>query len=69
MPMFGAFNMPAMLAVALGAGLRRWLPHHVFVYIFGRGFFATALSVTGAGALAAWLYGVPAHLIDRDIDR
>jgi hypothetical protein len=36
-----------------GAGLRRWLPHHLFVYILGRGFFATALAVASAGALAA----------------
>ncbi len=59
--------MPATLAVALGAGLRRWLPHHLFVYIFGRGFFATALAVTGAGSLAAWLYGVPADLSIDDV--
>ena len=41
---------PATLALAMGALLRRWLPHHLFVYILGRGFFATAL----AGALAGW---------------
>ena len=33
-------------------GLRRWLPHHLFVYILGRGFFTTAVSVTLSGALA-----------------
>ncbi|MBP6764932.1 MAG: hypothetical protein KA141_08050 [Rubrivivax sp.] len=59
--------VPATLAMALGAGLRRWLPHHLFVYIFGRGFFATALAVTAAGALAAWLYGVPANLSLDDV--
>ena len=41
---------PATLSLAFGALLRRWLPHHLFVYILGRGFFATAL----AGALAGW---------------
>ncbi len=59
--------MPATLALVLGAGLRRWLPHHLFVYILGRGFFATALAVTGAGALAAWIYGVPANLSVDDV--
>jgi uncharacterized membrane protein len=41
--------VPATLAMALGAALRRWLPNHLFIYILGRGFFAT----TVAGALAA----------------
>lgn len=41
--------VPATLALAIGAGLRRWLPHHLFIYILGRGFFATAI----AGSLAA----------------
>jgi uncharacterized membrane protein len=41
--------VPATLAMALGAGLRRWLPNHLFIYILGRGFFITTL----AGALAA----------------
>jgi uncharacterized membrane protein len=48
--------VPATLAMLLGAALRRWLPHHVFVYILGRGFFATALAMTAAGTLA-WLHG------------
>jgi uncharacterized membrane protein len=46
--------VPATLAMLLGAALRRWLPHHVFVYILGRGFFATALATTAAGGLA-WI--------------
>jgi len=41
---------PATIALVLGALLRRWLPQHLFVYILGRGFFATAI----AGALAGW---------------
>jgi uncharacterized membrane protein len=59
--------VPATLAAGLGAALRRWLPHHLFVYILGRGFFATGLAVTAAGALAAWLYGVPAGLSADDV--
>lgn len=42
--------VPAGLTVALGAAVRRWLPHHLFVYILGRGFFATAAAMMLAGA-------------------
>jgi uncharacterized membrane protein len=47
--------------------VRRWLPRHLFVYIMGRGFFATALALTLSGALAAWLFGVPASLQANDV--
>jgi uncharacterized membrane protein len=46
--------VPATLAMLLGAALRRWLPNHVFVYILGRGFFATLLATMVGGGLA-WL--------------
>ena len=59
--------VPATLAVGLGAALRRWLPNHLFIYILGRGFFATAGAVTAAGALSAWLFGVPASLSLEDV--
>jgi uncharacterized membrane protein len=59
--------VPATLAMLLGAAMRRWLPRHLFVYILGRGFFATALAVAAAGALAAVLYGVPANLSLDDV--
>jgi uncharacterized membrane protein len=59
--------VPATLATGLGAALRRWLPRHLFVYILGRGFFVTGLSVAAAGALAAGLYGVPASLSAGDV--
>ena len=59
--------VPATLAMLVGAAMRRWLPRHLFVYILGRGFFATALAVAGAGALAALLYGVPANLSLDDV--
>ena len=59
--------VPATLAMLLGAAMRRWLPRHLFVYILGRGFFATALAVAAAGALAALLYGVPANLSLDDV--
>ena len=57
--------VPATLA--LGAALRRWLPNHLFIYILGRGFFATAGAVAAAGALSAWLFGVPASLSLADV--
>ena len=59
--------VPASLAMAMGAALRRWLPHHLFIYILGRGFFATAGAVAAAGALSAWLFGVPASLSLDDV--
>ena len=54
--------VPGTLAMLLGAGVRRWLPHHLMVYILGRGFFASlfALTLTGAAELA-W-HGVPESL-------
>ncbi|MEY4417259.1 MAG: hypothetical protein RIQ53_4552 [Pseudomonadota bacterium] len=52
--------VPATLALLIGAGLRRWLPHHLFIYILGRGFFGTLLAVAVAGALALVLTGPPA---------
>jgi len=59
--------VPITLAMAIGAGLRRWLPQHLFVYILGRGFFATAIAVTAAGVLSVWLHGVPAGLSADDV--
>lgn len=59
--------VPATLAMLIGAALRRWLPHHLFVYILGRGFFATALAVAAAGMLAASLQVVPEGLARQDL--
>lgn len=42
--------VPATLALGIGAAVRRWLPHHLFVFILARGFFGTLL----ACALAGW---------------
>ena len=44
--------VPGTLAMLLGAGVRRWLPGHLFVYIMGRGFFATWVAVATTGWLA-----------------
>jgi uncharacterized membrane protein len=42
--------LPATLGLGLGLLTRRFLPHHLFVYIIARGFFATALAMMLAGA-------------------
>lgn len=49
--------VPATLAMGLGAAVRRWLPHHLFVYILGRGFFASLLAVAAAGWVQIALRG------------
>lgn len=59
--------MPATLALGLGALVRHALPRHLFVYILGRGFFATAIALAASGALAAWLFGVPATVPVADV--
>jgi uncharacterized membrane protein len=59
--------VPATLALLLGAAMRRWLPNHLFVYMLGRGFFATATAVAGAGLLAALVHGVPATVDLADV--
>lgn len=48
--------LPATVALGLGAAVRRWLPHHLFVYILGRGFFGSALAGIAAGVASAWLH-------------
>lgn len=59
--------VPVTVAMGLGALLRRWLPQHLFIYILGRGFFATALAVSAAGVVSVWLHGVPVGLSDGDV--
>lgn len=49
----------ATLALAIGLATRRWLPHHPFVFILGRGFLATALAMMGAGTLSALVQPPP----------
>lgn len=59
--------VPATLAMAFGAAVRRWLPNHLFVYIFGRGFFGTAIAGTLAGVLSTLLHALPAGLQAEDL--
>jgi len=46
--------VPATLALGLGALLRRFLPHHPFVYVLGRGFLGSALALFAAALLSQW---------------
>lgn len=59
--------VPATLALGGGALVRRWLPHHLFVYMLGRGFFVTMLATALAGALALGLTGAPSGSECADI--
>ena len=59
--------VPATLALALGAAIRRWLPQHLFVYILGRGFFTPWLATAGAGALALLLVQAPLGTAQDDL--
>lgn len=59
--------VPASLGLGLGAAVRRWLPHHLFVYILGRGFFASLLALALSGwAQMAWR-GVPEGMQAADL--
>jgi uncharacterized membrane protein len=44
--------LPATLALGLGAVLRRWAPHHMFVYLMGRAFLGTAVCLFATSLLA-----------------
>jgi len=59
--------VPATLALMLGAALRRWVAHHLFVYILGRGFIGTAVATAAAGSTEAALHGAPAGLSVADL--
>ena len=59
--------MPASIALAWGAAARRWLPRHLFVYIFARGFFGTLVATMAAAALALWRQGPMPGLTAGDL--
>jgi uncharacterized membrane protein len=56
--------LPATLAMALGAAVRRWLPRHLMVYILGRGFFATLIAGALSGMAALALQGGRPAMLD-----
>ena len=59
--------MPATLMLLIGAALRRWLPHHLFIYILGRGFFGTFIACALAGAAALALRVGPVGTVPGDL--
>ena len=58
--------VPATLALAMGAAVRRWIGLHLFVYVLARAFLGTALCVFLAGVLAQ-LTGHSLPGIDDDL--
>ncbi|MBU3648527.1 MAG: hypothetical protein FGM56_10695 [Limnohabitans sp.] len=46
--------LPATFVLLLGAALRRWVAHHPFVYVLGRGFLGSVLCIFAASLLAQW---------------
>jgi uncharacterized membrane protein len=59
--------VPASFALAIGWATRRFLPHHVFIYILGRGFLGTAASLIAAGVLAVAWQPLPAATHAADL--
>jgi uncharacterized membrane protein len=51
--------IPATVALGVGAVVRRWLPLHVGVYVFVRGFIGSGVALWLAGALGAALVATP----------
>lgn len=46
--------LPSTFVLLLGAALRRWVSHHPFVYVLGRGFLGSVLCIFAASLLAQW---------------
>ena len=46
--------LPATFVLLLGAALRRWVAHHPFVFVLGRGFLGSMLCIFAASLLAQW---------------
>lgn len=59
--------MPAAAGLGLGWLVRRWLPHHLFVYILVRAFLGTWLVMGVIGVLRYWSEGRPVVLSAGDL--
>lgn len=58
--------VPATLALGLGLAVRRWIGHHLFVYILGRAFLGTVVCMFVAGVLGQWAgHSLPG--VDNDL--
>ncbi|MBX3620735.1 MAG: hypothetical protein KF891_12225 [Rhizobacter sp.] len=51
--------VPSTFMLAIGAALRRWLPHHLFIYILGRGFFGAFLACVVSALMMLALQAAP----------
>jgi uncharacterized membrane protein len=47
--------LPATFTLLLGAAVRRWVAHHLFVYVLGRGFLGSVLCLFASSLLAQWM--------------
>ena len=59
--------VPATGMLLVGAGLRRWVAHHIFVYILGRGFFSTTFCLGVAGTLGVLWQPLPPAVTGPDL--
>lgn len=59
--------VPATLMLALGAAVRRWLPNHLFVYIFGRAFVGTFIACALSDGTALLLSALPTGSLRDDL--
>jgi uncharacterized membrane protein len=46
---------PSLFTLILGAALRRWVSHHIFVFVLGRGFLGSVLSIFISSLIAQQL--------------
>lgn len=58
--------VPATAALAIGGATRRWLPHHLIVYILARAWFGTFLACAAAAWLRGWLHHLPSDVVPAD---
>lgn len=58
---------PAVAGLGIGWLVRRWLPHHLFVYILVRAFLGTWLAMALIGVLRYWSEGRPLVLSATDL--
>ena len=57
--------VPSTISLGIGVALRRLIGEHLFVYLLGRAFLGTVISVFIAGAIQQWLHApVPAPVGD-----
>lgn len=58
--------VPATAALVIGGATRRWLPHHLMVYILARAWIGTFLACMAAAWLRGLLHGLPPTVAPAD---